>query len=109
MLEDFDVFARHVVVHEREDGLIRLRVVRLSDGVSHHVEFPEPTYEVDDEANAEFDTDRYRFRYQSLVTPSARSRCSSAPRSSAATIRRAIAASAFTRRRRTAPALPSRS
>jgi len=69
MLEDFDVFARHVVVHEREDGLIRLRVLRLSDDLSHHVEFPEPTYEVDDEANAEFDTDRYRFRYQSLVTP----------------------------------------
>ncbi len=69
MLEDFDVFARHVVVHEREDGLIRLRVRRLADGASHHVEFPEPTYEVDEEANAEFDTDRYRFRYQSLVTP----------------------------------------
>ncbi len=26
MLEDVDVFARHYVVHEREDGLIRLRV-----------------------------------------------------------------------------------
>ncbi len=69
MLEDFDVFARHVVVHEREDGLIRLRVLRPADGASHHVEFPEPTYEVDEEANAEFDSDRYRFRYQSLVTP----------------------------------------
>jgi oligopeptidase B len=69
MLEDLDVFARHVVVHEREDGLIRLRVLRLADGASHHVSFPEPTYEVDDDANAEFDTDRYRFRYQSLVTP----------------------------------------
>jgi len=69
MLEDFDVFARHVVVHEREGGLIRLRVLRLADAGSHHVEFPEPTYEVDEEANAEFDTDRYRFRYQSLVTP----------------------------------------
>jgi len=56
-------------VHEREDGLIRLRVLRPADGMSHHVEFPEPTYEVDEEANAEFDTDRYRFRYQSLVTP----------------------------------------
>jgi oligopeptidase B len=69
MLEDFDVFARHVVVHEREDGLIRLRVMRPADESSHHVEFPEPTYEVDEEANAEFDTPRYRFRYQSLVTP----------------------------------------
>ncbi|HEV8586596.1 MAG TPA: S9 family peptidase [Methylomirabilota bacterium] len=69
MLEDFDVFARHVVVHEREGGLIRLRVRRLADGASHHVEFPEPTYEVDEEMNSEFDTERYRFRYQSLVTP----------------------------------------
>jgi oligopeptidase B len=69
MLEDFDVFARHVVVHEREDGLIRLRVLRVAEGASHHVEFPEPTYEVDEDANAEFDTNRYRFRYQSLVTP----------------------------------------
>jgi oligopeptidase B len=69
MLEDFDVFARHVIVHEREAGLIRLRVLRLADDGSHHVEFPEPTYEVDDEANAEFDTGFYRFRYQSLVTP----------------------------------------
>ena len=69
MLEDFDVFARHVVVHERENGLIRLRVLRPADAASHHVEFPEPTYEVDEETNAEFDTDRYRFRYQSLVTP----------------------------------------
>src|SRR5438876_985373 len=54
---------------EETDGLIRLRVLRPADGLSHHVEFPEPTYEVDEEANAEFDTDRYRFRYQSLVTP----------------------------------------
>ena len=69
MLEDFDVFARHVVVHEREDGLIRLRILRPADDGSHHVQFPEPTYEVDDDANPEFDTNRYRFRYQSLVTP----------------------------------------
>jgi oligopeptidase B len=70
MLEDADVFARHVVVQEREAGLIRLRVLRLADGDSHHVNFPEPAYEVDEEANAEFDTDRYRFRYESFVTPS---------------------------------------
>ena len=69
MLEDFDVFARHVVVHEREDGLIRLRILRPADDGSHHVQFPETTYEVDDDANPEFDTNRYRFRYQSLVTP----------------------------------------
>ena len=69
MLEDLDVFAGHYVVHEREDGLIRLRVTDLASGASHHVAFPEPTYEVDAETNAEFLTSRYRLRYQSLVTP----------------------------------------
>jgi oligopeptidase B len=70
MLEDVDVFARHHVVHEREDGLIRLRVTELTGGASHHVAFPEPAYEITPEPNAEFSATRYRFRYQSLVTPS---------------------------------------
>jgi oligopeptidase B len=70
MLEDVDVFAGDYVVHEREDGLVRLRVIALADGASHHVEFPEPTYDVSPEANAEFEAPAYRFRYQSLVTPS---------------------------------------
>jgi oligopeptidase B len=69
MLEELDLFAHHAVVHEREDGLIRLRVLNLDAGGSHHVLFPEPTYEVSGDANAEFDVRTYRFRYQSLVTP----------------------------------------
>ena len=70
MLEDVDVFADHYVLHAREDGLIRLRVTEIATGASHRIEFPEPTYEVSSEPNAEFVTTRYRFRYQSLITPS---------------------------------------
>jgi oligopeptidase B len=69
MLEELDLFAHHAVLHEREDGLVRLRVLDLEAGGSHHVVFPEPTYEVSADANAEFDVRAYRFRYQSLVTP----------------------------------------
>jgi oligopeptidase B len=69
MLEDLQVFARHYVLHERQDGLIRLRVTDRRAGTSHHAEFPESTYDVEDETNAEYDTTAYRFRYQSLVTP----------------------------------------
>ena len=69
MLEDVDVFAGHYVVHERADGLIRLRITELATGDSHHVEFPEPTYEVSSDVNAEFATTDYRLRYQSFVTP----------------------------------------
>ena len=69
MLEDLDVFADHYVVHEREDGLIRLRVTDARSGAYHHVQFPEPTYELESDANAEFAAGAYRLRYQSLVTP----------------------------------------
>ena len=69
MLEDVDVFAGHYVVHERADGLVRLRITEAAGGVSHDVEFPEPTYEVSSEINAEFETTDYRLRYQSFVTP----------------------------------------
>jgi oligopeptidase B len=69
MLEDIDVFAEHYVVHERADGLIRLRITELAGERTHHVEFPEPTYEVSSDANAEFATPHYRLRYQSFVTP----------------------------------------
>ena len=69
MLEDVDVFADYYVAHEREEGLIGLRVTDLREGASHHVQFPEPTYEVSPEANAEFEAAAYRLRYESLITP----------------------------------------
>ena len=69
MLEDVEAFAHHYVTHEREDGLIRVRVTDRSTRASRHIEFPEPTYDVQPEPNAEFVTSRYRFRYQSFVTP----------------------------------------
>jgi oligopeptidase B len=69
MLDDVDVFASHYVVHEREDGLERLRVVDRATGQGHHVVFPEPSYDIAPEPNAEFDAGVFRFRYQSLVTP----------------------------------------
>ncbi len=69
MLEGVDVFATHYVLQEREDGLTRLRVTDLATRAAHDVEFPEPAYEATPESNVEFVAPRYRFRYQSLVTP----------------------------------------
>jgi oligopeptidase B len=68
-LDGAEAFARHLVVHERAEGLRRLRILRLADGEQHVVEQPEPVYTVGPDVNAEFDTDVYRFSYQSLVTP----------------------------------------
>jgi len=69
MLEDVDLFSRHSVIHEREGGFPRLRVVSFDSGESHPVEFPEPAYSVSGTGNAEFETDTFRFAYESLVTP----------------------------------------
>ncbi|MBA3438291.1 MAG: S9 family peptidase [Pyrinomonadaceae bacterium] len=68
-LEDIDLFARHCVVGEREDGLQKLRIIDLQNNKTHYVEFPEPAYTIFGAENAEFDTTAFRFRYQSLVTP----------------------------------------
>jgi len=69
MLEDHDLFANHLVTREREGGLPHLRVTDLRNGASHRLAFPEPTYVVFPDANAEFDTSMFRYSYSSLVTP----------------------------------------
>ncbi len=69
MLEGVEVFARHLIAHEREGGFPRLRVIRLADQDEHVIEMPEPVYSVGGSANMEFDSDVYRFHYGSYVTP----------------------------------------
>lgn len=69
MLEGHELFARHLVLHEREGGLPHLAIHDLATGDRHRITFPEPAYECHPGANAEFDTDEYRFGYQSMVTP----------------------------------------
>jgi len=69
MLDGIDLFARHYVLHERRDGFPRLRIVRFDTGEGHDIDTPEQVCAVHAGANAEFDTDRFRFVYESLVTP----------------------------------------
>jgi oligopeptidase B len=69
MLEGVDLFQAFCVLYERERGLPRLRVVDLASGAARDVPFPEPTYSVFPAANAEFETRKLRYSYESLVTP----------------------------------------
>ena len=70
MLVDVDVFADHLVVYEREQGLPTIRVQELSTGSIQQIDFPEPTYFVTDGFMREFNSHTLRFRYSSMVTPS---------------------------------------
>jgi oligopeptidase B len=69
MLEGIDLFSRHYVLHERRGGFPRLRVAAFATGEAHEVELPEAVCSVHGGANLEFDTTRYRFVYESPVTP----------------------------------------
>src|SRR5262249_53878756 len=69
MLEGLDLFRGHAVVFERGHELPEIRVTDLATGDAHRLAFPEATYSAYPEANLEFDTTRFRYGYESLVTP----------------------------------------
>jgi oligopeptidase B len=71
-VEAIELFKNHMVVRLREGGLNQLEIYDLQGDSpkSHRVSFPEPAYAVFPNANAEFDTNAYRYTYQSFITPS---------------------------------------
>ena len=69
-LETVQCFEGFMVLRERVEGQRKLRVRHYDGGDDHHVELPETVYAVGFAANPEYRTDRYRFTYTSLVTPS---------------------------------------
>ncbi len=68
-LDDIDAFKNFYVITERIKGLPVLQVVSVTSKEMHTVEVPEPAYTLGSAANAEFDTDKYRYSYQSPITP----------------------------------------
>jgi oligopeptidase B len=75
MLEEVDLFARFFVACERTNGLEHLRVFSFeNDGETtaapREITFPEPVYSAHSHINRVFDTTKFRYGYQSFVTPS---------------------------------------
>jgi oligopeptidase B len=68
-IEDVDVFKNFYVITERVKGLAVLRVVETKSQKSRSIEFPEPAYSANGAQNREFDTDKYRYDYESPITP----------------------------------------
>ncbi len=69
LLGDFEIFRNDLVVEERSNALIQLRVRPWSGKSEHYIDFGEPAYAVYAAENPEFDTTLFRFRYSSLTTP----------------------------------------
>ncbi|MEZ5872373.1 MAG: S9 family peptidase [Nitratireductor sp.] len=64
------VYKRHLTRIERENGLPRIVIHRISDGAEHAIEFDEEAYSLGLAGDFEYDTDVIRFTYSSMTTPS---------------------------------------
>ena len=69
MLDDFDLFAKHLVVTERVAGSLELRVFDLAQVGEHRIAFDEAAYSVHTGANPEFETTTLRFVFTSMTMP----------------------------------------
>jgi oligopeptidase B len=68
-LEETNFFKDYYVLYERENGLPQIRVTDLRNGQSRRIEFPEPAYDTGNYENREYDTKKFRYVYESFVTP----------------------------------------
>ena len=76
-LEDFDLFQTFCVLTERKAGLPTLAVYPLTGHPARdfalddptQIEFPEPAYTASAHNNREFNSNHFRYSYQSLVSP----------------------------------------
>lgn len=67
----FELFRNYLVINERSDGLMRLRVMPWGKpGKSSFIKSDEPAYVTRLSTNAEQNTDELRYTYTSLTTPS---------------------------------------
>jgi len=69
LLEEFELFAEHLVTVEREQGLVRIRVRAHDGGLLREIGFDDPVYLAGLERNPQLDTPWVRVAYQSLTTP----------------------------------------
>ena len=77
MIEDFSLFREHLVLEERSGGMLKLRVMPLSDGDGDgdgdgddfYIESDEGAYTAEIDINPSMDTTVLRYSYSSMATP----------------------------------------
>ncbi|MCP5097686.1 MAG: S9 family peptidase, partial [Chloroflexi bacterium] len=68
LLEEIDLFDKHMVVYGRSQGLQTIDIHNFNNGSNHTITFPEPVYATKHSENPEPDTNKLRFVYTSLTT-----------------------------------------
>ena len=68
-LESMEAFINHLVIQERKQGLIQLRIINQTTKEEHYVSFEDPAYDAYIGMNPDFNTNELRYIYTSLTTP----------------------------------------
>ncbi|RJP56795.1 MAG: S9 family peptidase [Ignavibacteriales bacterium] len=69
LVEGIEIFRDYFVVQEKSNALDQIRIINWEDGKDYYVEFQDEVYTARTSTNPEYDTDKLRFIYSSLVTP----------------------------------------
>jgi oligopeptidase B len=70
LLEEVAEFKEFIVISERKDGLVKMRIKNLKDNKEHFINFGEAAYTADFGDNKEYNTHTFRYTYTSMTTPS---------------------------------------
>lgn len=70
LLQSVEEFKDFIVINERKDGLVKLRIRNLADNSEHYLDFGEPAYAANFGSNPEYNSSTVRYGYTSLTTPS---------------------------------------
>ena len=68
-LAGLTIFKDHLVLSERKEGLMNIRIINQKDKSDHYIKFDEPAWLANVNTNPDFNTNILRFNYTSLITP----------------------------------------
>ena len=69
LLEGFEIFRNYLVLEERKEGLLQIKIIDNQTNTSHYLPFSDPTYTAYIGLNLEFDNEKLRYGYTSLTKP----------------------------------------
>lgn len=69
LLQSVDEFKDFIVISERKDGLVKLRIRNLKDNTGHFVDFGEAAYAANIGNTPDYNSTTFRYNYTSLTTP----------------------------------------
>lgn len=69
LLQGVEEFKDFIVLNERKDGLVKLRIRSIDGNNEHYINFGEAAYAAGVGTNPEYNTAKLRYNYTSLTTP----------------------------------------